>query len=81
MNKIVKVVVSSQEMEQLETEYTSAQNRTQEALDSKSVKLSKNQPGFLKLLWLACRYVCMCVCMCVCVSATEAINNLWCNMV
>ena len=33
----------SQEMEQLETEYTSAQNRAQEVLDSKSVKLSKNQ--------------------------------------
>ena len=31
----------SQEMEQLETEYTSAQNRAQEVLDSKSVKLSK----------------------------------------
>ena len=31
----------SEEMEQLETEYTSAQNRAQEVLDSKSVKLSK----------------------------------------
>ena len=30
-------------------------------------------PGFLKLLWFACRYVCMCVY----VSAPEAINNQW----
>ena len=30
-------------MEQLETEYTSAQNRAQEVLDGKLMKLSKNQ--------------------------------------
>ena len=24
-------------------------------------------PGFLKLLWSACRYACVCVCVCVCV--------------
>ena len=33
--------------------------------------------GFLKLLWFARRYVCLCVC----VSAPEAINNQWRDMV
>ena len=32
-------------------------------------------PGFLKLLWSACRYAC--VCLSVCVSALEAIDNQW----
>ena len=36
-------------------------------------------PGFLKLLWFACRYACVCVsvCLSVCVSTPEAINNQW----
>ena len=38
-------------------------------------------PGFLKLLWFARRCVCVCVCVCMCVSAPEAINNQWRDMV
>ena len=26
-------------------------------------------PGFLKLLWFACQYVCVCVCVCLCVHS------------
>ena len=37
-------------------------------------------PGFLKLLWFACRYACVCVLVSVCVSAPEAINNQWCDI-
>ena len=34
-------------------------------------------PGFLKLLWFTCRYVCLSVC----VSTPEGINNQWHDMV
>ena len=34
-------------------------------------------PGFLKLLWSACRYARVCVCLCV---RPEAINKQWCDM-
>ena len=34
-------------------------------------------PGFLKLLWFTCQYVCVSVC----VSAPEGINNRWHDMV
>ena len=51
-------------------------------MGSNVYKLFLNQvrtsaPGFLKLLWSACRYACVCVCVCVCVSAPKAINNQW----
>ena len=41
--------------------------------------LRPHEPGFLKLLWFTRRYAC--VCLSVCVSAHEAINNQWHDMV
>ena len=46
-------------------------------------------PGFLKLFWFMCWYVCVSVCLCICVSvylcvcasAPEGINNQWHDMV
>ena len=40
--------------------------------------LRLHMPGFLKLLWFACRYMCVCVCLCV---HPEGINNQWHDMV
>ena len=38
-------------------------------------------PGFLKLLWFACRYVHRCVHLSICVSTPKGINNQWHDMV
>ena len=39
--------------------------------------VAEGVPGFLKLLWFMCWYVCACVC----VSTPEGINNQWRDMV